>query len=165
MKGLTHVFFGIGFVSILILYSNLSIVYWGVGTFIIAPIFSRLPDKDQKIAQITFNQIVPHRGKLSHNLLYGLPIFFIFTLEKMSFIGDILSTLIVSIFGALFAHALIDALNHSGVWIGVIRTKGFLKWDSFFGNLGLKLTGLILFFISVTNIFLLIFFEVLNLKS
>lgn len=152
MKGMTHVFFGMGFVSILILYFNLSIVYWGVGTFIIAPFFSRLPDKDQKIAQITFNQIVPHRGKTTHNLLYGLPILIIFTLEKNTLFGDIISTLLVSIFGALFAHTLIDALNYSGVWIGVIRTKGFLKWDSMFGNFVLKLVGLILLFISVTNI-------------
>ena len=152
MKGLTHVFFGMGFVSILMFYFNFSIVYWVVGTFVIAPFFSRLPDKDQKIARITFNQIVPHRGKTTHNLLYGLPILFVFTIEKISLIGAIISTLVVSIFGALFAHALIDALNYSGVWLGVIRTKGFLKWDSFFGNLGLKLVGLILLFISVTNI-------------
>jgi membrane-bound metal-dependent hydrolase YbcI (DUF457 family) len=152
MKGMTHVFFGMGFVSILLLYFNLFIVYWGVGTFIIAPFFSRLPDKDQKIARITFNQILPHRGKTTHNLLYGLPILSVFIIENIPLFGAIISTLIVSIFGALFAHTLIDALNHSGVWIGVLRTKGFLEWDSFFGNLGLKLTGLILFFISVTNI-------------
>ena len=152
MKGMTHVFFGIAFVSILILYFNLSIVYWGVGTFIIAPFFSCLPDKDQKIARITFNQIVPHRGKTTHNLLYGLPILLIFTLEKNTLFGGIISTLLVSIFGGLFANALIDALNYSGVWIGIVRTKGFLKWDSLIGNIGLKLIGLILLLISVTNI-------------
>jgi len=151
MKGLTHVFFGIGFVSVLLLFFNISIAYWFVGTLIIAPFFSRLPDKDQKIAQITSDRIVPHRGKGTHNLLFGLPIFLVFYLIDIPTIGVLVSTILISIFGALFAHALIDALNYSGVWLGTLRIKGFLKWDSLVGNLGLKLTGLILFFISVSK--------------
>ncbi|MHA2203592.1 MAG: hypothetical protein ACW991_07870, partial [Candidatus Hodarchaeales archaeon] len=90
MRGLTHVFFGIGFVSILLGVFKTPLILWGVGTFLIAPVFSRLPDQDQKIARITFNQIVPHRGKGTHNLLYGIPLLLFVFIQDLPIIGSLL---------------------------------------------------------------------------
>ncbi|MFX0086434.1 MAG: metal-dependent hydrolase [Candidatus Hodarchaeota archaeon] len=154
MKGLTHLFFGIGFVGFSLSLFEKSFLYWGIGTLIITPIFSRIPDHDQKIAKITFNQIVPHRSKFTHNLLYGFPLFFVVFLINIPFFGQILAITIISIFGAIFAHAFIDAFNYGGVWFGVFKIKGFLEWDSFLGNFGFKLIGVILFILSLKNIFL-----------
>ncbi|UCG02170.1 MAG: metal-dependent hydrolase [Candidatus Heimdallarchaeota archaeon] len=149
MRGLTHVFFGIGFVSLLLGIFKTPIILWGIGTFLIAPIFSRLPDQDQKIARITFNQIVPHRGKGTHNLLYGIPLFLLIVIQGIPIVGSLLITLVGSIFGAIFIHSFVDAFNHSGVWIGIFRVKGFLDWDSFWGNLSFKILGILLFFLSL----------------
>ncbi|MFX0207346.1 MAG: hypothetical protein ACFFDT_15265, partial [Candidatus Hodarchaeota archaeon] len=112
MRGLTHVFVGIGFVSLLLGLFKTPIILWGVGSFLIAPIFSRLPDQDQKIARITFNQIVPHRGKGTHNLVYGLPLVFLVMIQDLPIIGSLLVMLIGSIFGAIFIHAFVDAFNY-----------------------------------------------------
>ncbi len=149
MKGLTHVFFGVGFVSLLLGIFRIPIIMWGVGTFLIAPFFSRLPDQDQKIARITFNQIVPHRGKGTHNLLYGIPLLGLILIVNWPIIGHLLILFVGSIFGSLFAHAFIDAFNYGGVWIGIFRVKGFLDWDSFWGNLGFKIGGIILILLSL----------------
>ncbi len=148
MKGLTHVIFGMGFVSLLLSLFNDPLL-WGVGTLLISPIFSRLPDQDQKIARITFNQIVPHRGKGTHNLLYGLPLLSLFFVVDWPVIGPFLVLLIGSIFGALFAHSFVDAFNYGGVWVGVFKVKGFLKWDSFWGNIGFKFVGILLVLFSL----------------
>ena len=145
MKGFTHVLFGIGFVSSILVLLQTPVILWIIGTFIIATFFSRFPDFDQKIAKITFNHVVPHRGKHSHNLLYGLPLFLI------PFIQDspIIVTAIVSAFGALFAHCLIDSFNSGGVWIGIFHISiGKMSWDSLFGNLGFKILGIVLLVLS-----------------
>lgn len=149
MRGLTHVFVGIGFVSLLLGLFKTPIILWGVGSFLIAPIFSRLPDQDQKIARITFNQIVPHRGKGTHNLVYGLPLVFLVIIQDLPIIGSLLVMLIGSIFGAIFIHAFVDAFNYGGVWIVFLKTKGFLRWDSFWGNLFFKILGILLFLLSL----------------
>ncbi|MFX0182368.1 MAG: hypothetical protein ACFE95_04715 [Candidatus Hodarchaeota archaeon] len=148
MKGLTHVLFGMGFVSIIFSIFRIQILLWGIGTFVISPIFSRLPDHDQKIAQFTFNQVVPHRGKGTHNLLYGLPLLTLLILIDIPLLGTLLVMVIVSVFGALFAHAIVDACNYGGVWIGIFRIKGFLTWDSFWGNIIIKLIGILMIIIS-----------------
>lgn len=154
MKALTHVIFGIGCIGFLLSLFEIHLILWGIGTLFITPFFSRVPDHDQKIARITYNQIIPHRSKLTHNLLYGLPLFFVVFLIEIPFIGQILVTILISIFGAMFAHAFIDAFNFGGVWIGVFKVKGFLEWDSFFGNLGFKLVGVILILLSLKTIIL-----------
>jgi membrane-bound metal-dependent hydrolase YbcI (DUF457 family) len=141
MKGLTHILFGIGFVSSLLVLLQTPVILWAIGTFIIAIFFSRLPDFDQKIAKLTFNQVVPHRGMHSHNLIFILPLFVI------PFVQDspIIVMCIVSIFGALFAHSLVDAFNFGGVWLGIFHISiGKVSWDSFLGNLAFKGIGLIL---------------------
>jgi membrane-bound metal-dependent hydrolase YbcI (DUF457 family) len=152
MKGLTHVFFGTGCVGFALSLFEIHIMLWGIGTLIIAPLFSRIPDYDQKIAKITYNQIVPHRSKFSHNLLYGAFFFFIPFILDIPFFGPILVTIIISVFGAIFSHAFIDAFNFGGVWIGVFKIKGFLEWDSICGNFGFKLVGMFLFLLSVKPI-------------
>ena len=152
MKGLTHVFFGIGCIGFFLSLFEIHIMLWGIGTLIIAPLFSRIPDYDQKIAKVTYNQIVPHRSKVSHNLLYGILLFIIPFIYDIPFFGQILVTAIISIFGALFVHAFIDAFNYGGVWIGVFKIKGFLEWDSIVGNFGFKLVGVLLFLLSVKSI-------------
>ncbi|MFX0173440.1 MAG: metal-dependent hydrolase, partial [Candidatus Hodarchaeota archaeon] len=96
MKGLTHVFFGMGFVSILFGIFKIHPLMWGFGIFIISPIFSRLPDQDQKISRLTFNQIVPHRGKTTHNLLFCLPLLFLIIFFSWGFLGQLLIMLIGS---------------------------------------------------------------------
>ncbi len=145
MKGLTHVLFGLGFVSSLLVLLQTPVILWVIGTFIIATFFSRLPDFDQKIAKITFNHVVPHRGIHSHNLLYGLPLFFIPFVQS----SPIMVTAIVSIFGALFAHSLIDAFNSGGVWLGIFHLSiGKMNWDSLSGNLGFKILGIVLLVLS-----------------
>ena len=145
MKGLTHVLFGIGFVSSILVLLQTPAILWVVGTFIIAPFFSRLPDFDQKIAKITFNHVVPHRGKHSHNLLYGLPLFLIPLFQD----SPIIVTAIVSIFGALFAHCLTDAFNSGGVWVGIFHISvGKMSWDSFLGNTAFRILGIILLIFS-----------------
>jgi membrane-bound metal-dependent hydrolase YbcI (DUF457 family) len=151
VRGLTHVLFGMGFVSILLGVFEISIIWWGVGTLLISPIFSRLPDQDQKISRITFNQILPHRGKGTHNLLYGLPLISLFILSDVPLVGSLLIMVIGSIFGALFAHALVDAFNYGGVWLGIFRVKGFLEWDSFWGNLGFKIIGILLILLALLS--------------
>jgi membrane-bound metal-dependent hydrolase YbcI (DUF457 family) len=139
MKGATHVLFGMGFVGIILILVRLDFWLWAGGTLILAPIFSRVPDYDQKISRITFNQIVPHRGKLTHNLLIGFP------LGLLLWIPPELSLIwmgVAGIFGALFAHVLVDAFNYGGVWFGIIKLKvGRFNWDSFSGNLLFKLLG------------------------
>ncbi|UCG90189.1 MAG: hypothetical protein JSU57_00245, partial [Candidatus Heimdallarchaeota archaeon] len=135
--------------SLLLGIFGVPIIMWGVGIVLIAPFFSRLPDQDQKIARITFNQIVPHRGKGTHNLLYGLPLLSLFVIVDWPFVGYFLVLFIGSIFGSLFAHAFVDAFNYGGVWIGIFRVKGFLDWDSFWGNLGFKIGGIILILLSL----------------
>ena len=145
MKGFTHVLFGIGFVSSLLVLLQTQVVLWAIGTFIIAPFFSRLPDYDQKIAKITFNQVVPHRGMHSHNLIFFLPLFLIPFVETY----PIPVMLIVSVFGALFAHSLIDAFNSGGVWLGIFHISiGKMSWDSFLGNLAFKVLGIVLLILS-----------------
>ena len=145
MKGLTHVLFGIGFVSSLLVLLQTPTILWIIGTFIIAPFFSRLPDFDQKISKITFNHVVPHRGKHSHNLLYALPLFLIPLIQE----SPIIVTAIVSIFGALFAHSLIDAFNSGGVWFGIYHISiRKMSWDSFLGNISFKLLGIVLLILS-----------------
>ena len=148
MKGFTHVLFGMGFVGILLSLLEIPIILWGIGTFLISPFFSRLPDQDQKIARITFNQILPHRGKGTHNLLYGIPLFLIIIFHEVPVIGSVLVMLIGAIFGAVFIHSFVDAFNFGGVWFGIFRVKGFLNWDSFWGNLGFKLLGIVLILMS-----------------
>lgn len=148
MKGFTHVLFGMGFVGILLSLIEIPIILWGIGTFLISSFFSRLPDQDQKIARITFNQILPHRGKGTHNLLYGIPIFLIIIFREVPVIGSVLVMLIGAIFGAVFIHSFVDAFNYGGVWFGIFRVKGFLNWDSFWGNLGFKLLGIALILVS-----------------
>ncbi|MFX0122095.1 MAG: hypothetical protein ACFFAE_00525, partial [Candidatus Hodarchaeota archaeon] len=103
----------------------------------------------QKIAKITFNQVVPHRGKGTHNLLYGIPILLLIVIQDVPIIGSVLVMLIGSIFGAIFIHSFVDAFNHGGVWIGIFRVKGFLDWNSFWGNLGFKILGIMLFLLSL----------------
>ena len=148
MKGLTHVLFGIGFVSCILAILQTPVILWIVGTLIISPFFSRLPDYDQKIAKITFNQVVPHRGMHSHNLLYILPLFLIPVLEE----SPILIMIIVSSFGALFAHSLIDAFNSGGVWLCLFHISfGKMSWNSLKGNLIFKSLGIILLIISSFN--------------
>lgn len=151
MRGLTHVFVGVGFVGLLLSIFEVSLILWICGTLIIAPIFSRLPDQDQKIAKITFNQIVPHRGKGTHNLLYGLPLLLLPVLIALPIIGSLGVMIIASIFGAIFIHALVDAFNHGGVWFGIFKIKGFLTWDSLWGNLSFKILGIVLFLIAILN--------------
>ena len=148
MKGLTHVLFGIGFVSCILAILETPIILWFVGTLILSPFFSRLPDYDQKIAKITFNHVVPHRGMHSHNLLYILPLFTIPVLRD----SPILLMIIVSVFGALFAHTLVDAFNSGGVWFGLFQISvGKMSWDSFKGNLLFKSLGILLLIISCFN--------------
>ena len=149
MKGLTHVVFGMGLVAFLLSFFQAHLIFWGIGSFFISPIFSRLPDHDQKIARITHNLVVPHRGKGSHNLLYGLPLLIIFFIQDWLIIGSFLILIIGSVFGALFAHALVDAFNYGGVWIGIFKIKGFLSWESFWGNLIFKIIGIGLIFLSL----------------
>ncbi|PWI48241.1 hypothetical protein CEE45_07995 [Candidatus Heimdallarchaeota archaeon B3_Heim] len=146
MKGLTHVFFGVGLVSAILAYLQVPIGLWGIGTFILAPIFSRLPDFDQKIAKITFNQLIPHRGILSHNFLYGLPIFLCFYVSDI----PILLVALISVFGALFLHVFVDAFNSGGVWFGFFHLSFVnFRWDSFWGNSIFKLVGIGLLGISI----------------
>jgi len=148
MKGFTHVLFGIGFVSSLLVLLQTPVLLWAIGTFIIATFFSRLPDYDQKISKITFNKVVPHRGMHSHNLIYILPLFLIPFVQN----NPIIVMLIVSIFGALFAHSLIDAFNSGGVWIGIFHISiGKMSWDSFLGNLVFKSLGIVLLVLSGQN--------------
>lgn len=149
MKGLTHVFFGIGFVSILLSFTKVPLLFWGIGTLIITPFFSRVPDYDQKIAKVTFNQVLPHRGKATHNLLYGLPLFLVPYIIEIPTLGVLVATIIVSIFGALFSHTFVDAFNFGGVWCGIFKIKGFLEWDSFLGNFSFKLIGFFLLLLSI----------------
>jgi membrane-bound metal-dependent hydrolase YbcI (DUF457 family) len=151
VKGLTHVLFGAGFVSLVLVFFNTPLIFWVIGTFFISPIFSRLPDKDQKIARITFNQIIPHRGRTTHNLLYGLPLLALFSLTNLPVVGSLFVLIIGSIFGALFAHACADVVNYAGVWAGFFRVKGFLRWDSIWGNYALKLIGIVLIIISIIS--------------
>ncbi|MFW9854611.1 MAG: metal-dependent hydrolase [Candidatus Thorarchaeota archaeon] len=139
MKGRTHILFGMGFVGI-ILY-RLDFWLWAGGTLILAPIFSRLPDYDQKISRIAFNQIVPHRGKWTHNLLFGLPLGLLLWIPPEM---DLVWMGLVGSFGALFAHVFADAFNYGGVWVGFIKLKvGKFSWDSLIGNLAFKVLGLI----------------------
>ncbi len=148
MKGLTHVVFGVGFVSIFLTLLQIPLPLWLLGTFIISPIFSRLPDHDQKIAKITFNQVVPHRGKHSHNLLFILPIFVVFFVTD----SPIPVSLTFSVFGAIFAHTLVDAFNSAGVWVGIFKISlSNLSWDSFWGNFLFKIIGIILLLVAVLN--------------
>ena len=145
MKGLTHVLFGIGLVSSLLVLLQTPVILWIIGTFVIATFFSRIPDFDQKIAKITFNHVVPHRGMHSHNLLYGLPLFLVLLIQD----SPIIVTAIVSIFGALFAHSLIDAFNSGGVWLGIFHISiGKMSWDSLLGNSIFKILGISLLFLS-----------------
>ena len=145
MRGTTHIIFGVGFVGYLLTVINTSFMLWVIISFIISPIISRIPDYDQKISKITFNQIVPHRGKLTHNLIYGIPIIALFFFPNM----NIAQLLVITIFGPLFAHSLIDSFNSGGVWLGLIHISlGKVHWDSFFGNLTFKLIGMILICIS-----------------
>ncbi len=146
MRGLTHIIFGLGFISASLTFLQTPIEIWGVGTFIIAPIFSRLPDFDQKIARITFNQIVPHRGKLSHNLLYVIPVIICFYIPNFPF----LQMIIISSFGALFIHVIVDSFNSGGVWFGFIHLSvANISWNSYWGNLFFKLTGITLLGLSI----------------
>ena len=146
MKGLTHVIFGLGFVGMLLYIFNMPFPLWVIGTIIISPIFSRMPDYDQKVAKITFNHIVPHRGKHSHNLLYGFPVITSFFVID----SPILVLLLISVFGALFAHTLVDAFNSAGVWFGTIKISlGNLRWDSLLANTFFKLIGIVLLTISI----------------
>ncbi|MHA1978432.1 MAG: metal-dependent hydrolase [Candidatus Hodarchaeales archaeon] len=146
MKGLTHIFFGVGLVSLILAIVQTPVGLWGVGTLVLAPFFSRLPDYDQKIARITFNQVIPHRGKLSHNFLHGLPIFLCFYLSEY----PLLQVAIVSSFGALFTHVFVDAFNSGGVWLGFIHLSvARIGWDSFWGNLFFKLVGIGLLSLSI----------------
>ncbi len=139
MKGLTHIFFGLGVISSVLVYIDVSILLWGVGTLILTPMFSRLPDYDQKIAKITFNQVIPHRGKLSHNLFYGLPVILCFSLGNF----PLLQMVIISSFGAIFVHVVLDACNSGGVWIGFWHFSLFkIRWDSFWANSLFKLVGI-----------------------
>ncbi len=145
MKGLTHVLFGMGFVSCLLVLFQTPVILWAIGTFIIATFFSRLPDYDQKIAKFTFNQVVPHRGMHSHNLFYILPLFLIPFIEN----SPIIVMLIASIFGAIFVHSLVDAFNSGGVWFGIFHISiGKMSWDSFLGNLAFKSLGIVLLVLS-----------------
>ncbi|MHA1992908.1 MAG: metal-dependent hydrolase [Candidatus Hodarchaeales archaeon] len=147
MKGLTHTLFGVGLVSITLAYLQIPLGLWGVGSFILAPFFSRFPDYDQKIAKYTFNQVIPHRGKLSHNLLYGLPIILCFYLHDF----PLFQIAIISSFGAFFIHAFVDAFNSGGVWLGFFHLSiTNLGWDSFWGNLFFKLVGIGLLCLSIT---------------
>ncbi|MCK4848154.1 MAG: metal-dependent hydrolase [Candidatus Heimdallarchaeota archaeon] len=149
MKGLTHVLFGIGFVSSLLVLFQTPVILWVIGTFILATFFSRLPDYDQKVAKITFNKVVPHRGMHSHNLLYIRPIFLIPFIQN----SPIIVMLITSIFGALFAHSLIDAFNSGGVWLGIFHISiGKMSWDSFLGNFAFKILGIVLLVLSGQNL-------------
>lgn len=141
MKGATHVLFGMGFVGLILSLINLDLWLWVGGTLVLSPFFSRVPDYDQKIARVTFNQIVPHRGKWSHNLLVGLPLCLLLWIPQelslvwMGLVGSI---------GALFAHVFVDAWNYAGVWFGIFKLKiGRFSWDSFSGNLLFKLIGLL----------------------
>ncbi len=149
MKGLTHVLFGIGFVSSLLVLFQTPVILWVIGTFILATFFSRLPDYDQKVAKITFNKVVPHRGMHSHNLIYILPLFLIPFIQN----SPIIVMLITSIFGALFAHSLIDAFNSGGVWLGIFHISiGKMSWDSFLGNFAFKILGIVLLVLSGQNL-------------
>jgi hypothetical protein len=155
LKGFTHIFFGIGFVGILLCLFEIPIFLWMIGTLVFSPIFSRLPDQDQKISKLTFNQIVPHRGKGTHNLLYGLPLILTILVNDLPIVGSFLLVIIVGIFGSLFAHAFIDGFNYGGIWFGIFHIKiGRLRWDSFWGNLGFKLIGILLFLIALLSYFL-----------
>ena len=145
MRGTTHIIFGVGFVGYLLTVINTSFMLWVIISFIISPIISRIPDYDQKISKITFNQIVPHRGKLTHNLIYGIPIIVLFFFPNL----NNAQLIVITLFGPLFAHSLIDSFNSGGVWLGFIRISlGKVRWDSFFGNLTFKLIGMILICIS-----------------
>ncbi len=145
MKGPTHVIFGLGFVAYLLSIFSISIELWVIGTFIISPIFSRVPDYDQNISKITFNQIVPHRGKLTHNLLYGLPIITLFVFPSV----ELQQLALVTVFGPLFAHSFIDSFNSGGVWFGFFHfSVADFRWDSFWGNSIFKLIGIILICLS-----------------
>ncbi|UCE15062.1 MAG: metal-dependent hydrolase [Candidatus Heimdallarchaeota archaeon] len=150
MKGLTHVFFGVGFVSLILSFFEVHFLLWIVGTLVLSPVFSRLPDQDQKISRITFNRIVPHRGKGTHNLIYGLPLLACFFLVDWPFFGPIIIMILGSIFGALFAHSFVDAFNYGGVWLGIFKVKGFLEWNSVFGNFAFKFVGVLLFLLSLS---------------
>ena len=139
MKGLTHIFFGVGLTGFFLAVVQTPILLWGIGTLFIAPLFSRLPDYDQKIAKITFNQVLPHRGKLSHNLVFGLPIFLCFYLNDF----PLLQMVLVSSFGALFFHVFVDAFNAGGVWVGFFHLSiAKIRWDSLWGNFFFKLVGI-----------------------
>jgi len=81
----------------------------------------------------------------SHNLIFFLPLFLIPFVETY----PIPVMLIVSVFGALFAHSLIDAFNSGGVWLGIFHISiGKMSWDSFLGNLAFKVLGIVLLILS-----------------
>ncbi len=149
MKGHTHLLFNLGFVSLLFIIFPVNSIFWIIGVLIVSPIFSRIPDRDQMISKITFNQIIPHRGKGTHNLLYGLPLIIMLFANNIPYYGEIIIFLIGSIFGSLFAHSFVDMFNYGGVWLGIFKIKGFLRWDSMLGNLFFQITGVMFFTISL----------------
>jgi membrane-bound metal-dependent hydrolase YbcI (DUF457 family) len=150
MKGTTHIIFGIGFVGYLLTLINTSFGIWVVCTFLLSPIISRTPDYDQKISRITFNQIVPHRSKITHNLLFGVPIIALIFFPNV----EIAQLIVLSIFGPLFAHSLVDSFNSGGVWLGVNHISlGKVRWDSFWGNLIFKLIGFFLICLALISFF------------
>ena len=112
MKGLTHVLFGIGFVSSLLVLFQTPVVLWVIGTFILATFFSRLPDYDQKVAKITFNKVVPHRGMHSHNLLYVLPLFLIPFIEN--------SPIVIMLIVSIPENNLCIAIFWSKIWLLIL---------------------------------------------
>ena len=79
-------------------------------------------------------------------LLYGAPLLLPLLITDTSIIGFIVIVVIGSIFGALFSHSLADLMNYAGVWLGIFKIKGFLKWDSFWGNAIFKIIGSLLLF-------------------
>ena len=148
MKGHTHILFGSGFVSLLFMVFRINFILWIIGVLIVSPFFSRIPDRDQVISKITFDQVIPHRGKATHNLLYGIPLFLVFFLYNVPTLGELLSFLLISIFGSLFAHSFVDMFNYGGIWIGILKIKGFLRCDSVIGNLFFQLGGLLMILLS-----------------
>ncbi|MHA1941236.1 MAG: metal-dependent hydrolase [Candidatus Hodarchaeales archaeon] len=146
MKGTTHSIFGMGFVGYLLTIINAPFVVWVIFSFILSPIISRVPDYDQKISRITFNQVVPHRGKVTHNLVYGVPIIGFFFFSDF----EIIQYALIAGFGPLFAHSLLDSFNSGGVWLGFFHVSlGKVRWDSFWGNVIFKLMGIILICLSL----------------
>ncbi|MFX0053118.1 MAG: hypothetical protein ACFE8U_17725, partial [Candidatus Hermodarchaeota archaeon] len=83
-----------------------------------------------------------------------LPLLFLIIFFSWGFLGQLLIMLIGSIFGALFAHAFVDAFNYGGVWIGFFHLKiGSLRWDSFSGNITFRLLGVLMVILSIFLIF------------